>query len=89
MDTRKTIVALLLAVLVSASLVVIFISLPTTPPDNGDTTDTTPPVVTITGPSADAELYGAETITFSATDENGVPWREKSPRRPNSLAKLR
>ena len=76
MDTRKTIVALLLAVLVSASLVVIFISLPTTPPDNGDTTDTTPPVVTITGPSADAEVYGAETITFSATDENGVPRTE-------------
>ncbi|MHA2026076.1 MAG: Ig-like domain-containing protein [Candidatus Thorarchaeota archaeon] len=76
MDTRKTIVAVLLAVLVSASLVVIFISLPATPPDNGETTDTTPPVITITGPSADAEVYGAEAITFSATDENGVPRTE-------------
>ena len=76
MDTRKMVVAVLLAILVSASLVLIYISLPITPPDNGDTTDTTPPVVIIIGPTADAEVYGAEAITFSATDENGVPRTE-------------
>lgn len=73
MDRMKVLGILIVGVLV-ASIVVIVINLPpTTPHDNGDTT---PPIITITGPSAEAVVYGAEAITFSATDENGIPRAE-------------
>ncbi len=75
MDGKKVIGVLVVSILM-ASFVVVLISLPTAPPDNGETTDTTPPVITITGPSADAEVYGAETVTFAVTDESGVPRSE-------------
>ncbi len=75
MDTRK-VVGVLIAVILAVSLVVVFIALQMPPLSNGDSTDTTPPVITITGPEADAVVYGAEAITFSATDENGVPRSE-------------
>jgi endonuclease/exonuclease/phosphatase family metal-dependent hydrolase len=73
MDRMKVLGLVIVGILV-ASIVVIVINLPpAAPPENGDTT---PPVVTITGPSADAVVYGAEAITFSATDENGIPRAE-------------
>ena len=75
MDSKKVIGVLVVSILM-VSFVVVLISLPTAPPDNGETTDTTPPVITITGPSADAEVYGAEAITFTVTDESGVPRSE-------------
>ncbi|MFW9893069.1 MAG: Ig-like domain-containing protein [Candidatus Thorarchaeota archaeon] len=71
MDTRK-VVGLVISVVLAVSLVVVFISLQAPPQNNGDSVDSTPPVIVITGPEADEEVYGAEAITFSATDENGV-----------------
>ncbi len=76
MDIRKILPVALMVILLVGTVVVIVISFPPQPPPNGNGTDTTPPVITITGPSADAVVYGAEAITFSATDENGVPRTE-------------
>ncbi|MFX1482063.1 MAG: Ig-like domain-containing protein [Promethearchaeota archaeon] len=70
MDIRKTALVAFVIVVLTASLVVIFISFPSTP-SNGET-DTVPPVVTITGPSNHSIVFGAEAITFTATDANGV-----------------
>jgi endonuclease/exonuclease/phosphatase family metal-dependent hydrolase len=76
MDRTKALGIVIVGILV-ASIVVIIVNLPpATQPENGDTGDTTPPVVIITGPSADVVVSGAEAITFSATDENGVPRAE-------------
>ncbi|MFW9834772.1 MAG: Ig-like domain-containing protein [Candidatus Thorarchaeota archaeon] len=72
MDYRKVIIGVFIAILLTSVIVVIFISLPRTPPTNGNNTDTTPPVIAITGPLDNAVVYGAEAITFTATDNSSI-----------------
>jgi len=76
MERTKALGIMIVGILVASIVVVVLNLPPATPPENGENGDTTPPVVTITGPSADAVVYGAEAITFSATDENGIPRAE-------------
>ncbi len=71
MDSRK-IVGIVILVILIVTLMAVIITLPQSPVEV-ETTDTTPPVVTITGPSADAIVYGAEAITFRATDNSSIP----------------
>jgi endonuclease/exonuclease/phosphatase family metal-dependent hydrolase len=71
MDSRKMIVVAFVIILIIGALVVIIVLLPPSFP-NGEGPDSEPPVVTITSPSAGATVYGAEAITFIATDDSSI-----------------
>ena len=73
MEIRKVILVAFIVIIIVGSTVIIILSMPQAPPTNGETHDTTPPVITITGPSPDATVFGAEAITFTATDNSSIP----------------
>lgn len=68
---RRQIIGVVIAVILAVTLVAVILTLPSPNGGNG-TTDTTPPVVTINGPLADSVVYGAEAISFTATDESAI-----------------
>ena len=72
MDIRKILPVALIVILIVGSAVVIMIAFPPQQPPNGNGTDTTGPVITITGPSTDTIVYGAEAITFTAVDNSSI-----------------
>ena len=69
MDTKKLLLVAFVIIIITSSLIVIIISNPPEQPTNGDTTG---PIITITGPAANATVYGAEAITFKARDNSSI-----------------
>ena len=75
METKRVIIALVLVALVATSVsLVLLTSLNQPPPDDG--TDTTAPVITVTNPINQSEVFGAVSLSFTATDNNTVARHE-------------
>ncbi|TFH03447.1 MAG: hypothetical protein E4H14_16660 [Candidatus Thorarchaeota archaeon] len=73
METKRIIIAVVLVALVISSVSIVLLTLPEPPPTNPlNGTDTTAPVLTITNPSNQSEVFGAVSLSFTATDNNTI-----------------
>jgi len=69
MNSRQIIASIIIIVLIVSITYVVFLVIQE---PNDNPLDTTPPVVTIIHPNADAELMGSVTINFTASDLNPI-----------------
>ena len=69
MNSRQIIAGFIIVVLIVS---IVYVVILITQEQNGNPLDTTPPVVIIINPDADAELFGSVTINFNATDSNPI-----------------
>jgi len=70
MDTKRIAVVLIVGVLVASALILL-LSMPEQPP-LGDGADTIPPVITVRSPFNQSEVFGAVSLSFTATDNNTI-----------------
>ena len=71
METKRIIIAVVLVALVISSVTILWLSLPSPPPPD-DGADTTAPVITVTSPGNQSEVFGAVSLSFTATDNNTI-----------------
>jgi len=71
MDTKRTAIAALVVGLLIASVTILLLSMPGQPPAS-DEADTTAPVITVTSPSNQSEVFGAVSLSFTATDNHTI-----------------
>ena len=70
METKRVIIALVVVALIVTSVSIVLLTLPTPPPE--DPGDTTAPVITVTSPGNNSEVFGAVSLSFTASDNNTI-----------------
>lgn len=75
METKRVIIALVIIALVVTSVSIVLLTLPNQPPPD-DGSDTTAPVITVTSPVNQSEVFGAVSLSFTATDNNTIARHE-------------
>lgn len=70
METKRVIVVIVIVALIVTSVSIVLLTLPESPPEN--TGDTTAPVITVTSPGNQSEVFGAVSLSFTATDDNTI-----------------
>jgi len=75
METKRVIIALVLAALIASSVILVLLTLPNQPPPD-DGSDITAPIITVTSPINNSEVFGAVSLSFTATDNNTIARHE-------------